>query len=372
MEPQPKAEERIHTCQINFYNPVLLLIIHQNKTESVYGTTYKSPHSSSFTSFYCELVKPKFKPFWISISSTNFKFKVRPSNISDFQLSNLRKKTVFFFSSFLFPLVKISASTEKLDFFGLICSWSWEIKPPSEESCNFFCSLMEISSAKWLSEMVKLYVYVYVFASAQLPIITDFFKRNLCFWFHQELESAFMDDFQMNPFECTLEELSFQTFSDESYTSHADLDNSSVKTPPAKQPRTAANNRQIASMAASSSSSHIISFGNSHSAKVNDNGVNYSNVKPKFEMGCEGNIDLSSVIAQGGSNENQNYCSQKYGQGIKRGAGCLNRSPLVAQDHVLAERKRREKLSQRFVALSALIPHLKKVTHPSFSFLFVS
>ncbi|XP_022132561.1 transcription factor bHLH19-like isoform X2 [Momordica charantia] len=192
---------------------------------------------------------------------------------------------------------------------------------------------MEISSAKWLSEM--------------------------------ELESAFMDDFQMNPFECTLEELSFQTFSDESYTSHADLDNSSVKTPPAKQPKTAANNRQIASMAASSSSSHIISFGNSHSAKVNDNGVNYSNVKPKFEMGCEGNIDLSSVIAQGGSNENQNYCSQKYGQGIKRGAGCLNRSPLVAQDHVLAERKRREKLSQRFVALSALIPHLKKMDKAS-------
>lgn len=32
-----------------------------------------------------------------------------------------------------------------------------------------------------------------------------------------------------------------------------------------------------------------------------------------------------------------------------------------AQDHVLAERKRREKLSQRFIALSALLPGLKKV-----------
>ncbi|KAG6604087.1 transcription factor bHLH19-like [Cucurbita moschata] len=207
---------------------------------------------------------------------------------------------------------------------------------------------MEISSAKWLSDM--------------------------------DLESAFMDDFEMNPFECTLDELSFQTFSDESHTSHLDLENS-VQTPPpppAKQPRTSGswNNssttRQIASMAASSSSSHIISFGNSHSSsppasnKLVGNNGNYSNVKPKFEIGCEGNIDLSSVIPQG-SYENNPNCSPKYdGVGMKRGASAMNyRTALVAQDHVIAERKRREKLSQRFVALSALIPHLKKMDKAS-------
>jgi hypothetical protein len=32
-----------------------------------------------------------------------------------------------------------------------------------------------------------------------------------------------------------------------------------------------------------------------------------------------------------------------------------------AQDHIIAERKRREKISQQFIALSALIPDLKKV-----------
>lgn len=37
------------------------------------------------------------------------------------------------------------------------------------------------------------------------------------------------------------------------------------------------------------------------------------------------------------------------------------RTPLQAQDHVLAERKRRERLSERFVALSTMIPGLKKV-----------
>ena len=32
-----------------------------------------------------------------------------------------------------------------------------------------------------------------------------------------------------------------------------------------------------------------------------------------------------------------------------------------AQDHIIAERKRREKISQKFIALSALLPDLKKV-----------
>lgn len=42
-------------------------------------------------------------------------------------------------------------------------------------------------------------------------------------------------------------------------------------------------------------------------------------------------------------------------------AGTTSRMPVHAQEHVLAERKRREKISQRFIALSAIIPNLKKV-----------
>ncbi|CAH1443801.1 unnamed protein product [Lactuca virosa] len=38
-----------------------------------------------------------------------------------------------------------------------------------------------------------------------------------------------------------------------------------------------------------------------------------------------------------------------------------------AQDHILAERKMREKLSRRFIALSALVPGLKKVVFLFFS-----
>lgn len=45
------------------------------------------------------------------------------------------------------------------------------------------------------------------------------------------------------------------------------------------------------------------------------------------------------------------------GQGPKRA-----RTASSNQEHILAERKRREKLSQRFVALSAIVPGLKKVS----------
>lgn len=41
------------------------------------------------------------------------------------------------------------------------------------------------------------------------------------------------------------------------------------------------------------------------------------------------------------------------------------RSPSYAQDHVNAERKRREKLNERFIALSALVPGLKKLDKAS-------
>lgn len=47
-------------------------------------------------------------------------------------------------------------------------------------------------------------------------------------------------------------------------------------------------------------------------------------------------------------------------KGTKR-AQPLHRNQTNAQDHIIAERKRREKLTQRFVALSSLVPGLKKV-----------
>ncbi|KAK9040232.1 hypothetical protein V6N11_015406 [Hibiscus sabdariffa] len=54
----------------------------------------------------------------------------------------------------------------------------------------------------------------------------------------------------------------------------------------------------------------------------------------------------------------------KINQGFKRSYS-MTRSHAHAQDHILAERKRREKLSQRLIALSAIIPGLKKMDKAS-------
>nr|KAJ0209911.1 hypothetical protein LSAT_V11C400202980 [Lactuca sativa] len=40
-------------------------------------------------------------------------------------------------------------------------------------------------------------------------------------------------------------------------------------------------------------------------------------------------------------------------------------NPILAQDHVLVERKRREKLNRNFISLSSLIPKLKKMDKAS-------
>ena len=93
--------------------------------------------------------------------------------------------------------------------------------------------------------------------------------------------------------------------------------------------------------------------------------ANYNNqigiVKPKEEALSSRSTTTTlgtDVITSQGSFENQNYVL-KSSQGAKRIS--TNARLSQAQDHIMAERKRREKLSQRFIALSALVPGLKKV-----------
>ncbi|CAI0430701.1 unnamed protein product, partial [Linum tenue] len=83
-------------------------------------------------------------------------------------------------------------------------------------------------------------------------------------------------------------------------------------------------------------------------------------VKPEYAS--------NSLIPEPSSVVDEQYGSVfNSGQGIKRtaAAAAMSRSPLSAQDHVVAERKRREKLSQRFIALSAVVPGLKKMDKAS-------
>lgn len=79
-------------------------------------------------------------------------------------------------------------------------------------------------------------------------------------------------------------------------------------------------------------------------------------MKPKEEI-ISMNFPRDLMVSQG-SIGNQNYV-------FKTNQGAKSLSPKArltqAQDHIMAERKRREKLSQRFIQLSALVPGLKKV-----------
>ncbi|KAA8545708.1 hypothetical protein F0562_020841 [Nyssa sinensis] len=95
---------------------------------------------------------------------------------------------------------------------------------------------------------------------------------------------------------------------------------------------------------------------------------NYTNqvgiVKPKKEASpCKSTTTLpSDILVSQGSFGNQNYVL-KACPGAKMTRA--NTGLSQAQDHIIAERKRREKLSQRFIALSAIVPGLKKMDKAS-------
>lgn len=82
------------------------------------------------------------------------------------------------------------------------------------------------------------------------------------------------------------------------------------------------------------------------------------------------NSTLSAATKQASLSPSKSLC----GGGQKRSFLQMNKpvqgacAPLKAgnsQDHIMAERKRREKLSQRFIALSAIVPGLKKMDKAS-------
>ncbi|KAL3538747.1 hypothetical protein ACH5RR_002113 [Cinchona calisaya] len=89
-------------------------------------------------------------------------------------------------------------------------------------------------------------------------------------------------------------------------------------------------------------------------------------VKPKEEKMTSVTLNFSPemMASQGSYDQNQNYVF-KVSQGAKRVNSTNNARHAQAQDHIMAERKRREKLSQRFIALSALVPGLKKMDKAS-------
>lgn len=123
----------------------------------------------------------------------------------------------------------------------------------------------------------------------------------------------------------------------------------------------------MAPKASSSSSSKIISFENSNASSVTSQQLYNVDAaskvkKPKSETGYGENLDFSAAAAAASQSicDNNSFLDH-YDNQDKKAAASTTRNPTQAQDHVIAERKRREKLSQRFIALSAIVPGLKKV-----------
>ncbi|KAF8083369.1 hypothetical protein N665_0778s0020 [Sinapis alba] len=93
--------------------------------------------------------------------------------------------------------------------------------------------------------------------------------------------------------------------------------------------------------------------------------LNYLKEKPKPVVKINNkprviSFDFSSNVSSSPAREDI-IMDQSVKCGTKRKSSSpAKRSPVFAKEHVIAERKRREKLSQKFIALSALLPGLKK------------
>ncbi|KAI3985450.1 hypothetical protein MKX01_033764 [Papaver californicum] len=131
------------------------------------------------------------------------------------------------------------------------------------------------------------------------------------------------------------------------------------------------NNQHISTPPESSSPSNFISFGK--------NGQ-YSLTNPHQAAQVRGNVrgplnPKEEVVSSAGNKKmmhisdvsymNVNSASKQQGKKRTSTAAMANNQESRTKDHVMAERKRREKLNQRFIALSAIVPGLKKMDKAS-------
>lgn len=110
----------------------------------------------------------------------------------------------------------------------------------------------------------------------------------------------------------------------------------------------------------SSPTSQLLSFETSNSPPTNPKQFYNCSLKPKVEASSPRNTHPPVHLIPKNPLESHNYAANDH-HGTKRSYSSMTRAPSLAQDHIMAERKRREKLSQRFIALSAIVPGLKKV-----------
>ncbi|KAA8531499.1 hypothetical protein F0562_006148 [Nyssa sinensis] len=116
-------------------------------------------------------------------------------------------------------------------------------------------------------------------------------------------------------------------------------------------------NNMPAALEQPSSSAFILSFGNSNLTENTHQVPLRTSLNPEDEAVSDVFLSQATFVSPDEPN--------KGGQGTKRTSNGSTRPPSQTYDHIMAERKRREQLSQRFVALSAIVPGLKKMDKTS-------
>ncbi|KAL9327555.1 hypothetical protein ACSQ67_002558 [Phaseolus vulgaris] len=192
---------------------------------------------------------------------------------------------------------------------------------------------------------------------------------------------SFLDQYQMDSIACPLDDFDFESFSG-SPESNSSYQLNSESTPncfPAESPdlsvtpprptkriktfntfKTCASHL-ISQNVSASPSSQIISFGHVNASPRGSHQFHNLHGRPKIENPSSENMDFTDFVSQG-SYEGKSFLSSDNRTNL---VGITTRNPIQAQEHVIAERKRREKLSQKFIALSAVLPGLKKMDKAS-------
>ncbi|XP_026429933.1 transcription factor bHLH18-like [Papaver somniferum] len=171
-----------------------------------------------------------------------------------------------------------------------------------------------------------------------------------------ELAGLGGEDFTTQSFSSNQSFLSYPMYMETSSTTTA-ADRGSGKN---LKPTDSWNNQHISSPPESSSPSNISSLSkNGHNSPTDPLQASqvYGNVVEHV------NPKDQEVVSPG---KNSNALLKGNQQGRKRTAAAMeNNQKTCTQDHVMAERNRREKLNQRFIALSAVLPSLTKMDKSS-------